>query len=55
MAVDQKKDILRELEELRRELYLSAAQHVLTSREIYQVSTNLDRVIVKYLKEEYYK
>ncbi|MGI6587241.1 MAG: Spo0E family sporulation regulatory protein-aspartic acid phosphatase [Peptococcia bacterium] len=53
MAVDQKEDLLQEMEELRRELYVSADSHLLTSQEIYRVSTNLDKVIVKYLKEKY--
>ncbi|MDD2432757.1 MAG: aspartyl-phosphate phosphatase Spo0E family protein [Clostridia bacterium] len=53
MAVDQKEDILRELEELRKKLYVSADSHLLTSQEIYQASTNLDKVIVKYLKGKY--
>ena len=50
MAVDQKEDILQELEELRKKLYVSADSHLLTSQEIYQASTNVDKVIVKYLK-----
>ncbi|HHY05711.1 MAG TPA: aspartyl-phosphate phosphatase Spo0E family protein [Clostridia bacterium] len=53
MAVDQKEDILQELEELRKKLYVSADSHLLTSQEIYQASTNLDKVIVKYLKGKY--
>lgn len=55
MAIDQKEDLLQEMEELRKELYMSANSHrnLLTSQEIYQASTNLDKVIVKYLKEKY--
>ena len=53
MAVKQKEDILREIEELREKLYLSADKYVLSSQEIYEASVNLDRVIVKYLREEY--
>lgn len=53
MAIDQRKDLLREMEELREKLYIFADNHLLTSQEIYQASVNLDKVIVKYLKGKY--
>jgi hypothetical protein len=55
MAVQQTEELLLEMEELRKELYVSANRysHLLTSKEIYRASTNLDKVIVKYLKEKY--
>lgn len=49
-------ELLEEMERVRKELYVSVNGDVksLTSQEIYKVSTNLDKLIVKYLKEKHY-
>jgi len=55
MTVKQTEDLQQEIEAMRKELYVSATSHsyLLTSQDIYQASVNLDKVIVKYLKERY--
>ena len=55
MAVNQTDSLRQEIEALRKELYVSAINHsyLLTSKDIYQASINLDRVIVKYLQKRY--
>lgn len=55
MTANQTGDLLQEMERVRKELYVSVNGNVkaLTSQEIYKVSTNLDKLIVKYLKEKY--
>lgn len=56
MKANQTGEILEEMERVRKELYVSVNGDVksLTSQEIYKVSTNLDKLIVKYLKEKHY-
>lgn len=56
MVANQTGDLLKEMERVRKELYVSVNGNVkaLTSQEIYKVSTNLDKLIVKYLKEKYH-
>lgn len=55
MMSNQTGSILHEMERLRKELYGTANENVqtLTSKEIYKASTNLDKVIVKYLQQKY--
>ena len=55
MTVKQTDGLQQEIEALRKELYVSATNHgyLLTKQDVYQASVNLDKVIVKYLKERY--
>lgn len=55
MIIKQSADLLQEMEELRKELYISATNHsyLLTTGDIYQASVKLDKAIVQYLREKY--
>jgi len=52
MALKETHNLLQEMEQLRKELYVSATNrgYLLDSKDVYQASVKLDQVIVKYLK-----